>query len=43
MKVFKQKKGDKVSLCPQMLKELYELTMLEFSKIERASVSIYEL
>ena len=43
MKVYKQKKGDKVSLCPQMLRELYELLMLEFTEIERASISIYEL
>jgi hypothetical protein len=43
MKVYKQKKGDKVSLCPSMLKDLYELIMMELSKIERASIAIYEL
>ena len=43
MKVYKQKKGDKVSLCPSMLKDLYELIMMEFSKLECASISIYEL
>lgn len=43
MKVYKQKKGDKVSLCPSMLKDLYELIMMEFSELERASIAIYEL
>ena len=43
MKVYKQRKGDKVSLCPQMLRELYDLVMLEFTDLEKASVAIYEL
>eukprot|EP00347_Sterkiella_histriomuscorum_P011160 403373523 len=43
MKVAKQKKGDKVSLNPQCLKDLYKLIMAELSPNERASVAIYEL
>ena len=43
LKVYKQKKGDRVSLCPQMLRELYELIMLEFTNLEKASILIYEL
>jgi len=43
MKVGKQKKGDKVSLNPQHLKELYRLIMTELNANERASIAIYEL
>lgn len=43
LKVYKQKKGDRVSLCPQMLRELYDLIMLTFTKLEKASIAIYEL
>lgn len=43
MKTYKQKKGDRVSLCPAMLKELHDLIMMELSPIERSSISIYEL
>lgn len=43
MKVGKQRKGDKVSLNPQCLKDLYRLIMTELSPNERASVAIYEL
>ena len=43
MKVYKQKKGDRVSLCPAMLKELYSLILLEFSDLEKSSISIYEM
>ncbi|CDW88250.1 UNKNOWN [Stylonychia lemnae] len=43
MKVGKQKVGDKVSLNPQCLKELYRLIMTELNPNERASIAIYEL
>lgn len=43
MKIGKQKKGDKVSLSPQCLKDLYKLILLELTPNERASVAIYEL
>lgn len=43
MKVGKQKIGDKVSLNPQLLKDLYKLVMLELTPTERASIAIYEL
>lgn len=43
MKVYKQRKGDKVSLCPQMLRELYDLIIYEFTDVEKASIAIYEL
>lgn len=43
MKATKQKKGDKVSLQPQLLANLKELIMLELSTMERASIAIYEL
>jgi hypothetical protein len=43
MKVYRQKKGDKVSLCPHLLKDLYDLISMELTKLERSSVSIYEL
>ena len=43
MKVYKQKKGDRVSLCPQMLKDLYSLILLEFSELEKSSIAIYEM
>lgn len=43
MKATKQKKGDKVSLQPQLLANLKELIMLEFSTMERASIATYEL
>ena len=43
MKVGKQKKGDKVSINPQALKDLYKLVMLELSPSERSAIAIYEL
>ncbi len=43
MKVGKQKKGDKVSLNPQCLKDLYNLVMMELKPQEKASIAIYEL
>ena len=43
MKPIKQKKGDKVSLQPQLLNNLDELLKLEFTDIERASIANYEL
>ena len=43
LKVGKQKKGDRVSLNPQILKELYKLVTLELNPNERASIAIYEL
>jgi len=43
MKVYKQKKGDKVSLCANMLKDLYKLVLMELSELERSSIAIYEL
>ncbi len=43
MKVGKQRKGDKVSLNPSILKELYKLVMMELTPNEKASVAIYEL
>ena len=43
LKVGKQKKGDKVTLNPQALKDLYKLVMLELTPNERAAVALYEL
>ena len=43
MKVGKQRKGDKVSLNPCALKDLYKLIMMDLSPNERASIAIYEL
>lgn len=43
MKPIKQKKGDKVSLQPQLLNNLDELLKLEFTENERASIANYEL
>jgi hypothetical protein len=43
MKVGKPKKGDRVSLNPQVLKDLYRLIMMELSANERSSIAIYEL
>jgi hypothetical protein len=43
MKVGKQKQGDKVSLNPHLLKDLYRLVMMNLTPIERSSIAIYEL
>ena len=39
----KQKKGDSVSMSPQVLKDLYRLVMLELKPNERSQIAIYEL
>ena len=43
LKVFKQKRGDRVSLNCSLLADLYQYLLLCLTETERASIAIYEL
>ena len=43
LKTYKQKKGDKVILSPALLKDLYDIMLMELTPQEISNISPYEL